>query len=939
MIARACSLRELQAEILNVALNPADNASIRTYAVSAIGDSGDEDTKIRLLPLARGELGPDPHDEIKGRALQILWPNHLRSAELFQLITPPAQNFVGAYVTFLTTDLAKSLTGADLLPALQWATAYARTASQTDEFHTKELADRILMRAWEYIDQPDILSAFTAYVMLVMRRLHRIFLRNDNAPFESDIRENEVKRHQFLLAILKQEDPPLQLSDGFLMRKLFLEVSDLEWLLSISPGGTSPIAKLNPESLCALIQAVFNPWEPSQFEALYDVAMRWPLLHQCYGDLLDGVPLNSRRAAEMRQYHELELEHQRLGPPPLDPPPADRVRMALKTFQAGDLRAWTQLNFDLSLEPASTHYDPFQYKITTMPGWIAADEATREQIVIAAQKYLIDAQPHVGKWLGKNTYRHDDLSAYRALVLMRDVDPQAYEHLDLTVWVKWAPVVVAVPKQTGTENGKLDEAMTSDACAKAPAAFARTVQWLIRNERRRSRIPPPPQPSQPPETSGISPSSGISPFWIIRTLGECWRSIALKEMAFAELKNRNNSPAQFEALLEPLLTAEFAPARDFAASQLTGRRLRNANHRPYAFAAATQLAAHSAGSCWPLLWQQVVGDGQFGPELFLKIAHEYRHDSSFYSSLTETQLADLYIWLEQTFPVREDPHRLSAGAFFAGPRDSIAHLRDLILSHLVNRGTEAAIRALQNVLRQLPDRDWLAYQLLEAEQIMRRKTWSPLSPSEIIRVAETTRGVLVQSAAQLADALLQALRRYERELHGEQTPIRDLWNRQASHTLRPVDENTLSDHVQRFLKRDLVDGGIILNREVEIGRVPGAGAGTRTDIKVDALQRSENSDTFNTITAVIETKGCWNRELRIAMKIQLVDDYLMRLAAPVGIYLVGWFDKLKWDDTDYRRSDTPDWSVKQAQDHLDEQAGLLPTTFIVKAVVLDCHAP
>jgi predicted NACHT family NTPase len=138
MIARACSLRGLQAELLSVALNPADNASIRTHAVSAIGDSGDEDAKIRLLPLARGELAPDPHDEIKGRALQILWPNHLTSAELFQLITPPAQNFVGAYVTFLTTVLAKSLTGADLLPALQWTTEYACTASQTDEFHTKD---------------------------------------------------------------------------------------------------------------------------------------------------------------------------------------------------------------------------------------------------------------------------------------------------------------------------------------------------------------------------------------------------------------------------------------------------------------------------------------------------------------------------------------------------------------------------------------------------------------------------------------------------------------------------------------------------------------------------------------------------------------------------------------------------------------------------------
>jgi hypothetical protein len=238
--------------------------------------------------------------------------------------------------------------------------------------------------------------------------------------------------------------------------------------------------------------------------------MRWPLLHQRYDHLLDGVTLDSPRAAEMRQ-HELELEHQRLRPPPLDPPPADRVCMALETFQAGDLRAWTQLTFHLSLEPASTHYDPFQYKIIAMPGWITADEATRQQIVIAAQTYLIDAQPQVSKWLGKNTYRHGDLSAYRALVLLRDVDPQAYDRLDLTVWAKWAPVVVAVPKETGTENGNLDEAMTSDACAKAPAAFARTVQLLIRNERRRSRIPPPPQPSQPPQTSGISPSSQSNP--------------------------------------------------------------------------------------------------------------------------------------------------------------------------------------------------------------------------------------------------------------------------------------------------------------------------------------------------------------------------------------------------------------------------------------------
>jgi hypothetical protein len=202
MIARACSLRELQAEFLSIALDPADDPSIRAHAVSALGDTGDEASKIQLLPLARGEAGPDPNQEIRGRALQILWPDHLTGAELFELITPPSEGFFGAYAMFLTRDLPKCLSGADLVPALQWATEYVRSATQIGEFHTKELADAILMRAWENIDDPDILSAFTTYVMLLMRRLHRIFLRNDNNSSRYGIRHDEAKRHQFLLGIL-----------------------------------------------------------------------------------------------------------------------------------------------------------------------------------------------------------------------------------------------------------------------------------------------------------------------------------------------------------------------------------------------------------------------------------------------------------------------------------------------------------------------------------------------------------------------------------------------------------------------------------------------------------------------------------------------------------------------------------------------------------------
>jgi hypothetical protein len=91
MIARACRAPGLQAELLSVALDPADNPAIREHAVSALGECGDDDAKKQLLPLAREERGPDPHQQIKGQALRILWPNHLTSAELFQLVTPPRE--------------------------------------------------------------------------------------------------------------------------------------------------------------------------------------------------------------------------------------------------------------------------------------------------------------------------------------------------------------------------------------------------------------------------------------------------------------------------------------------------------------------------------------------------------------------------------------------------------------------------------------------------------------------------------------------------------------------------------------------------------------------------------------------------------------------------------------------------------------------------------
>ena len=90
---------------------------------------------------------------------------------------------------------------------------------------------------------------------------------------------------------------------------------------------------------------------------------------------------------------------------------------------------------------------------------------------------------------------------------------------------------------------------------------------------------------------------------------------------------------------------------------------------------------------------------------------------------------------------------------------------------------------------------------------------------------------------------------------------------------------------------------------------------------------------------MIEVKGCWNRGLFTALSEQLVGDYMVNLRAPVGIYLVGGFDTLQWDETDYRRGRVPRIPIAEVRARLDEQAAAAPSDFQVRAVVLDIQVP
>ncbi len=146
----------------------------------------------------------------------------------------------------------------------------------------------------------------------------------------------------------------------------------------------------------------------------------------------------------------------------------------------------------------------------------------------------------------------------------------------------------------------------------------------------------------------------------------------------------------------------------------------------------------------------------------------------------------------------------------------------------------------------------------------------------------------------------------------------------------PMWEEDFSDLVMGLLKIDLGGRCIILNREVQVDR-PGAG-GSRTDIHIQAADQSQDAEPF---TVVIESKGCWNRELSTALSDQLVARYVRR-PRTAGIYLVGFFDCDQWRSPQRPRC-SPHHTRHQIEREQEQQAA--QHNAAVRARILDCRPP
>lgn len=921
-IAERCELHDLQAELLLFANDPLANPWLRAASIAALRRCGDATVPPQILALSRGNIGADPDNEIRGYALDLLWPHHVNSVELFSFLTPSNERYYGSYAQFLV-DLPETLRLQDLCPALAWATAYIARSNISDEFHEKTLADAIMFRAWEFLEASNVLDALLAYIEALLHR-HGDLCRGTNYEarklFIERLSNDGPRRHKFILRLCRR--PMDRFAASGYVRAGFVRSEDFDWLLGVSPGGISSDSELSEESLCNFLSLLFDIDNGEQFEAIYPACQRWPALRAKFSFLVDGVPIDSNDADQAREQLRQMRELQALKPPPAIADLPGTISDLLSRAENGVWQAWWQLTVVLALTPESpVVMDGLNYFITSMPGWAVADEVERHRIVSTALRYLAEAESSADDWVGQNPTPmcSNDIAALRVFVLLYQVAPNHYNQIPVAIWDKWAPVIVALPRRNSMERNDEIGIIVHDALQKAPAAFIATVTKMLHMEMGRARASEVP----PQQNAG-------SPFFILRELEGCWGDERLKAALFVEMQASDIRPAEYCAMLEALVDAGYEPAIAHGVARL-------GNLDESTLSIAQVLLRPTAAAVWPILWPKLTSDDALARGFFLTVAQSVFGQALFYADLSAEAIADLYLLVERLFPPSSDPAPPSG---VVSLRQMITHLRDGIPEYLVRVASEDAIRSLNRLAAGPPARPNMFYAVSRAKMNMRLKTWSPLALSEIFALADRPNARLVISAADLMEILVETIGKFAAELHGAQTPVRGLWDRQGSAQIyRPIDENGFSDVIARYLRQELGAMGFFANREVEVTRRPGAPVGQRTDILVNTLRRGLSGQPLDPIAAVIEVKGCWNPEVVTGLEEQLVRDYMVDLSAPVGIFLVGWFDITDWDPADGRRRQTPRRPISEVQDQLDQQAAAAPEGFQVRAVVVDIRAP
>jgi hypothetical protein len=194
-----------------------------------------------------------------------------------------------------------------------------------------------MFKAWQVFETPALTRHFLDHIAVRLRQqgeLCRGTGHEAQKAFVEGLHTDVQRRHKFLLALCATA---LDRLEAFSYRRAGLFTgSDLEWLLSVAPGGSHPAPGLDAEILCNLIERAFLDDELGHFDVLYAAAERWPALRARYASWFDGIRLDSPEVVQWRAQQEQLRALESTIPPPLAPDLSNQILTRLAQAEAGE---------------------------------------------------------------------------------------------------------------------------------------------------------------------------------------------------------------------------------------------------------------------------------------------------------------------------------------------------------------------------------------------------------------------------------------------------------------------------------------------------------------------------------------------------------------------------------------------------------------------------
>jgi hypothetical protein len=195
-------------------------------------------------------------------------------------------------------------------------------------------------------------------------------------------------------------------------------------------------------------------------------------------------------------------------------------------------------------------------------------------------------------------------------------------------------------------------------------------------------------------------------------------------------------------LLKELLARQFVRAETFAKSLISLPLPTTGEARAKIIIIAWILILYSEDCGWAIVWNLIQQDHAFGRSVLESVSYAVKFEGSIERRLREDRLADLYVFLVQEYPdsdrkleASEEANLSGVEAYLVKPEDSIRTWRDNILQRLQGRATSEACAALRKIIHELPEqKEQIQQILLETENLVRRRTWKPPTPEELLQL-------------------------------------------------------------------------------------------------------------------------------------------------------------------------------------------------------------